>query len=307
MAGPYSAILGDAADREGLDADYLDRIMRIESGGKPTARTGSYRGLFQMGPDEWRRYGGGRNIYDPVANTNAAAAMMADQRRAFTQKYGRPPDPTETYMIHQQGSGGLDAHLANPDAPAWQNMLSTGEGRRNGANWARRAIWGNVPDDLKGRYGNVNNITSAQFINDVWRPKVEGTGAGAGEGPPTGSPAGPPVQADPQQQTSGGSPAGLPMQPEDVAGGVSYRTPSGQGIYEDYRTPGLANRTLATAADNNADRTALGGTPSLATSQSMAQAMLAASSQEKDQKEWDQLFAKLKMPGGTPSLLNTVF
>jgi hypothetical protein len=81
-------------------------------------------------------------------------------------------------------------------------MASTGEGQQKGPGWAKAAIWGNIPDYLKPQFGNVNNVTSADFIN-MWRSKVEGDNS-----PVTGSPAGMPVQAE----AASGSPAGLPVQ-----------------------------------------------------------------------------------------------
>src|SRR5262249_42095467 len=38
-----------------------------------------------------------------------------------------------------------------------------------------KAIWGNVPDSMKRAFGSVDNITSGQFVNDVWGSKVERT------------------------------------------------------------------------------------------------------------------------------------
>jgi hypothetical protein len=207
MPKSIDEIITDAAVRYGLDPQYMGTVAKIESGKKANAhdRGSSYHGLFQLGGREFATYGGRGNIYDPVENANSAAAMMADQRNAFTAKYGRPPTPTEAYMIHQQGAAGLDAHLANPDAPAWVNMYSTGEGQQKGPGWAKRAIWGNIPDYLKPQFGNVENVTSADFINKVWLPKVEGDSS-----PATGSPAGPPVQAGAEEVS--GSPAGPPAQ-----------------------------------------------------------------------------------------------
>jgi hypothetical protein len=90
-----------------------------------------------------------------------------------------PLTPAEQYLVHQQGVGGATAHLSNPDQPAWQSMLSTGEGRQKGEGWARKAIWGNVPDQYKAQFGSVDNITSGQFA-DMWRDRF-GRASGGGE------------------------------------------------------------------------------------------------------------------------------
>ena len=112
----------------------------------------------------------------------------------FAHNFGRQPSGFDSYMIHQQGLAGYSSHLANPEAPAWQNMLSTGEGRQRGERWAKSAIWGNIPDQYKATFGNVDNVTSRDFIN-MWAAKYGGgaqpefapTG-GINVGTPSGSP-----------------------------------------------------------------------------------------------------------------------
>jgi hypothetical protein len=51
-------------------------------------------------------------------------------------------------------------------------MYQTGEGQQKGQGWAKRAIWGNVPDKDKKRFGSVDNITSKDFMN-LWTSRVE--------------------------------------------------------------------------------------------------------------------------------------
>lgn len=183
MPADFGSLIAGHANTYGVDPNLMTRIMRIESGGNPNARTGSYSGLFQLSAPEFNKYGGG-NIYDPNDNARAAAAKTAAEMSAFRQQYGRDPTATDIYMVHQQGAGGYGAHMRNPDAPAWQNMASTAEGRAKGDAWARQAIWGNVPDQLKANYpGGVDSLTSKDFV-ELWRNKVEGGGAA-----PTSAPA----------------------------------------------------------------------------------------------------------------------
>ena len=163
-----------AANEYGLDPTLLATFAQIESSGNPNAKTGSYRGLFQMSKSEFNKYGGG-DIYDPFDNSRRAAAKLKDESAAYEKKYGRPPSATDLYMIHQQGQGGYDAHVRNPDAPAWENMYSTGEGRSKGPGWAKRAIWGNVPADVRDRFGSVDDITSKDFLG-LWDEKVQRIG-----------------------------------------------------------------------------------------------------------------------------------
>jgi len=158
-----------------VDPNLMLRIGHIESGLNPRSSKGSYHGLFQLSQGEFQKYGGG-NIWDAGDNARAAARKTAAETAQFQQTYGRAPTPTEIYMQHQQGPAGAAAHMANPGAPAWQNMASTGEGKQKGSGWARQAIWGNIPDSFKKQFpGGVDTVSSQDFMN-IWKNKVEGGG-----------------------------------------------------------------------------------------------------------------------------------
>lgn len=169
--------LARASRETGVPVETLRAFTRIESGGNPRTRTGSYNGLLQLSNSQFRQYGGTGSIYDADQNAIAGARKIAALSAEFREANGRNPNAAELYMMHQQGPGGAAAHYANPDRPAWQNMLSTGEGQQRGAGWAKRAIWGNVPSDVRGRFGSVNNITSRDFT-ELWADKVRRFGAG---------------------------------------------------------------------------------------------------------------------------------
>jgi hypothetical protein len=173
--GKFSAPVNDAitgaAQRYGIDPNTLRRAAQIESSGNPNAVTGSYKGLFQLSQAEFQKYApAGGDIYNPADNALAAAAKMKAEGAAFASQFGRQPSGFDSYMIHQQGLGGYSAHLANPASPAWQNMAATGEGRQKGENWAKQAIWGNIPDQYKAMFGSVDNVTSRDFIA-MWAVK----------------------------------------------------------------------------------------------------------------------------------------
>lgn len=172
---PYDDLIEKHANRVGVDPAWMKRIMRIESGGNPSNTTGSYKGLFQLSNQEFRRHGGSGSIYDPEQNTAAAANKLAQESRDFKTRYGRDPKLTDLYMIHQQGEAGYAAHMSNPDAPAWQNMASTGEGKQRGAAWAKAAIWGNLSPSAKARFGSVENVSSRDFV-DTWDDSIKGGG-----------------------------------------------------------------------------------------------------------------------------------
>ncbi len=191
LPGGVGELVDQAAAKHGLDPNLLRAYVKVESGGNPRNVTGSYKGLFQLSEEEFRKYGGTGDIFDPVANAEAGAAKIKAESAEFEKRMGRPPSAAEIYMIHQQGAAGAAAHAASPDRPAWQSMLSTGEGRQKGEAWAKKAIWGNVPDDMKGRFGSVENLTSGDFVK-MWEGKLARAGAGGkGEPVPPSLPAGP--------------------------------------------------------------------------------------------------------------------
>lgn len=161
-----------AADKTGVSADTIARFVKIESGGHGNVSAGSYHGLLQLSNGEFQKYGGG-DIYNPYDNALAGAYKIKAESASFKQHYGRMPTAAELYMIHQQGAAGAAAHWDHPDRLAWENMASTGEGKQKGEAWAKRAIWGNVPDNLKPVYGSVDNMTSRQFTQ-MWTAKIDG-------------------------------------------------------------------------------------------------------------------------------------
>lgn len=176
--------IDNAAAEVGVDPGLLATFIRIESDGDPNRVTGRYKGLVQLSEEQFRKAGGQGSVFDPIANAKAAAIIIKSETEYFERKYGRQPTAAEIYMIRQQGVGGADAHWRNPDQPAWKSMASTAEGRQKGERWAKQAIWGNVPDDMKAQFGSVDNITSGQFTA-MWAEKVERFGGGGGMGPPS--------------------------------------------------------------------------------------------------------------------------
>ena len=159
-----------AASSSGMSKSVLRAIADIESSGDPRNVTGSYKGLFQLSEEEFRNNGGTGNIFDPVANAQAAARKIKKEGLELSGKLGRPVSDAELYLAHQQGVAGAYQHLTHPNQPAWQSMFATGEGQQKGAEWAKRAIWGNIANVDKPRFGSVENVTSQQFA-DYWREK----------------------------------------------------------------------------------------------------------------------------------------
>jgi hypothetical protein len=152
----------------GLPVGYVGGVMRIESnfGAAPDRAGSQYKGLAQFGDAERAHYG----ITDPTSVTQNANALVQEAEAnapGLRKALGRPPNAAELYLAHQQGVGGAIAQLTNPDRPAWQNLAATAEGRSKGADWAKAAIWGNMPESAKTAYGTVDNVTGADFTRAV--------------------------------------------------------------------------------------------------------------------------------------------
>jgi hypothetical protein len=96
-----------AASQYGLNPAVLKGIAQIESSWNPGSnrnRDTQYKGLFQIGRDEWKQNGSG-DIYNAQDNANAAAKMLGGHAQWFQNNYGREPTPGELYMMHLQGRG----------------------------------------------------------------------------------------------------------------------------------------------------------------------------------------------------------
>ncbi|MBA3431618.1 MAG: transglycosylase family protein [Actinobacteria bacterium] len=70
-------IIYEAAAAHGLSGPYLVSVAQCESGLNPNAvNAAGYHGLFQFDYTTWNAYGNG-SIYDPAAQAQAAAALIA--------------------------------------------------------------------------------------------------------------------------------------------------------------------------------------------------------------------------------------
>jgi len=155
-----------------VDMQMMKTFAEIESSYDPKARTGIYKCLFQLSDSEFAKYWQG-DIYDIRDCSIAAARKFATEAAEFEKDVGRKATAAEIYCIHQQGYQGCAFHYAAPQQLAWKNMYLTSEGQEKGEAWARKAIWGNVPSDLKNKIkGGLEVLTSGQFIA-LWIERVE--------------------------------------------------------------------------------------------------------------------------------------
>lgn len=159
-----------AASLYGLDLALMMSIAKVESNYNPRAKTGSYKGLFQLSDHEFEKNGDG-SIWDARDNARAAARMFLNQAEKFKGALGRSPDYAERYMIHQQGIQGAIEHYTQPARVAWQSMCATDEGVLKGGQWCRRAIWLNLLPQWKRKFGTVEKISSGDFVS-LWTGRI---------------------------------------------------------------------------------------------------------------------------------------
>lgn len=211
----------EGSQAAGVDPNMMAMFAHIESDGNPNAHTGKsrYKGLMQLDDGEMAQMSNGQgSVWNPKDATMAAGLIAKRNQAAFEKFSGRQASPFDTYMMHQQGPAGYMQHIAQPNAPAIQNMLGTAEGRAKGPAWAREAIVENG--------GHVGD-TSAQFIGR-WRAKFDRMaqgdlgafqGGGGGQGAPT--------QVASLTPTAGGS--GAPASSPGGPGGtqVAQTSPAG--------------------------------------------------------------------------------
>jgi predicted GIY-YIG superfamily endonuclease len=160
-----------AASLYGVDLAMMMSIAKVESDFNPRARTGSYKGLFQLNDYEFEKYGDG-SIWDARDNARAAAHMFLVQAEKFKWALGHYPDYAERYMVHQQGIQGAIEHYTHPERVAWQSMCATDEGMLKGERWCKKCIWGNLRPEWKHAFGNVENISSGDFVR-LWTGRID--------------------------------------------------------------------------------------------------------------------------------------
>jgi Transglycosylase SLT domain len=173
-----------AAERTGMDFDYLLAQARLESGLDPAARAGtsSAAGLYQFTNSTWLatldRHGSAHGLampasrgealalrYDPQASALMAAELAGDNRDALQARLGREPDAAELYLAHFLGAGGagrfLSALSASPEASAAALMPEAARANRAifYQNGAPRSVAG-VMDLLRGKVERAMGMES---------------------------------------------------------------------------------------------------------------------------------------------------
>ena len=108
-------IIFNASIKYKLDPFAMLAFASIESDFFPESNMHAltqYKGVYQIGRDEWTMWGCGQfcSIYQAEDNIDAAGAMLASHAAWFKYWFGREPTAGELYMIHQQGRGFFTHH-----------------------------------------------------------------------------------------------------------------------------------------------------------------------------------------------------
>jgi len=229
-----AALLFHQAHAQGVDPALVLGSAQIESGmGASPDRPGSqYKGMLQLGDQEWSANGGTpQNRDDPAMQAILGVAQLKKTQAATAAALGRAPAAWETYMAHQQGVGGLQAYLADPNRSAIDAAASTAEGQQKGRAWAQQAVIGNIPADQRAALGN--NPTSGQFLN-AWQQRFGRAVSqlGGGQAQPASAPGAPSVASPPSgaspppvQMASASATNGMPAVMSDAGGGGAPQAP----------------------------------------------------------------------------------
>ncbi len=229
-----AALLFHQAHAQGVDPALVLGSAQIESGmgANPDRPGAQYKGMLQLGDQEWAAQGGTpQNRDDPAMQAILGVAQIKKTQAALGQALGRPPENWETYFAHQQGVGGLQAYLADPNRSAIDAAASTAEGRQKGRAWAQQAVIGNIPADQRAALGD--NPTSGQFLN-AWQQRFGRAVSqlGGGQAQPASAPGAPPVAPTPSgaspppvQMASASATNGMPAVMSDAGGGGAPQVP----------------------------------------------------------------------------------
>jgi hypothetical protein len=175
QASPQMAALYEKNEQKyALPSGYLNTTAGIESGHEPHSfnQFSGAKGVFQFIPSTAKQYGL-KDPYDPIASTDAAARLAADNQADLTKALGRPPTAGELYLAHQQGAAGAIKILQNPNAQATSLFKNPKVITQNGGN---------------------AGMTAGQFSN-MWVSKFDNTTTQANAAPPAAAPTAAPSQA----------------------------------------------------------------------------------------------------------------
>lgn len=152
-----------AAIPGGYSAAGLARLVMIESAGKPDAANASdHVGLTQFSASTAKEVGI-IDRTDPKQSIFGAQQYGANNAPLMARILGRQPTDAELYLAHQQGPGGAQALLSNPNTLAKDALGSLAKVEQN------------LPRAIRDK---AATMTSAEFVA-YWTHKFNGTNATA--------------------------------------------------------------------------------------------------------------------------------
>jgi hypothetical protein len=124
--GPHTDIY-NMAQYYGVNPELALTTARIESNfGQDKDTPGSqYKGVFQLGNQEWSEMGGtDANRGDRATQVNLGTSLLARRQQEIANSLGRTPQNWEVYLAHNQGVAGATALLNNPNMTAKQALMT---------------------------------------------------------------------------------------------------------------------------------------------------------------------------------------
>ena len=165
----------------GISADVPLTIAQAESatGSQADAEGSQYRGIFQMGDNEWTSVGGtAEDRGDPIAQAKRGVAFVAKDMDAARSALGHEPAGWQVWVTHVQGEKGGPALLT---APSGQNVVDALEPTApDRATAVQRVI----------RNGGTTDMTVGQYLTEQQRYQRAASEVGTADAnaPPPGAP-----------------------------------------------------------------------------------------------------------------------
>lgn len=185
----------------GLDPSYVATTLAMESAGGRNLGSRGNPGQFDQGTAN--EIGMPDAATDPNASVVGTGALAAKRAPELANRIGRAPTPAETYLAHQQGTGGAAALLnADPDTKA-ADLLGLG------------VVKANLPPALQDQAPTMPAQAFANYQTSRWNSIARSLGytpgnsvfasADQGGAPQQISPAAQQAAVAPQQQPAGAS------------------------------------------------------------------------------------------------------
>ncbi len=160
-------VAAQAAQQYGLDPSYLPVTLGIESAGGRNLGSRGNPGQFDKGTAQEVGMPGATS--DPAQSVVATAALAVKRAQELQSRIGRMPTPAETYLAHQQGTGGATA-------------LITADPQKRAADIVGlAAVANNLPASLRDQASTMPAQQFARFQIGRWNALARSQGFDPGE------------------------------------------------------------------------------------------------------------------------------